>query len=82
MEALEVVRRWMWVYLRIEWEAVRKGGGGFMMEKSDGESRIRAEEEGIEMARREAGGYQDEEPPVDPEIGLGIQVAIPRDVKG
>lgn len=27
MEALEVLRRWMWVYLRIEWEAVRKGGG-------------------------------------------------------
>lgn len=82
MEALEVVRRWMWVYLRIEWEAVRKGGGGFLMEKSEGESRIRAEEEGMEMARREAGGYQDDEGPVDEEIGLGIQVAIARESKG
>ncbi|GAA5890043.1 hypothetical protein JCM8208_002681 [Rhodotorula glutinis] len=27
VEALEVVRRWMWVFLRIEWEAVRKGAG-------------------------------------------------------
>lgn len=25
LEALEVIRRWVWVYLRIEWEAVRKG---------------------------------------------------------
>ncbi|GAA95435.1 uncharacterized protein L969DRAFT_92571 [Mixia osmundae IAM 14324] len=25
MEALEVIRRWMWCFLRIEWEAVRKG---------------------------------------------------------
>lgn len=75
MEALEVVRRWMWVYLRIEWEAVRKGGGGFMMEKGEGENRLRAEEESVEMARREAGGYSDEVPPEE-EIGLGIQVAI------
>lgn len=26
LQALEVVRRWIWVYGRIEWEAVRKGG--------------------------------------------------------
>lgn len=26
LEALEVLRRWLWVYVRIEWEAVRKGG--------------------------------------------------------
>lgn len=25
MEALELVRRWMWVFIRIEWEAVRMG---------------------------------------------------------
>lgn len=25
MEALELVRRWMWVFVRIEWEAVKKG---------------------------------------------------------
>ncbi|GAA6040794.1 hypothetical protein JCM8097_003304 [Rhodosporidiobolus ruineniae] len=27
VEVMEVVRRWMWVYLRVEWEAVRKGAG-------------------------------------------------------
>jgi hypothetical protein len=27
VELMEVVRRWMWCYLRIEWEAVRKGAG-------------------------------------------------------
>lgn len=27
IELMEVFRRWMWVYLRIEWEAVRKGAG-------------------------------------------------------
>ena len=27
LEALEVIRRWMWCYVRIEWETVRKGGG-------------------------------------------------------
>lgn len=26
LQALEVLRRWIWVYGRIEWEAVRKGG--------------------------------------------------------
>ena len=26
LEALEVLRRWLWVYVRMEWEAVRKGG--------------------------------------------------------
>ncbi|EJT45180.1 protein-ER retention-related protein [Trichosporon asahii var. asahii CBS 2479] len=25
MEALELVRRWMWVFIRVEWEAVRMG---------------------------------------------------------
>jgi hypothetical protein len=25
LELLEVVRRWMWVFIRVEWEAVRKG---------------------------------------------------------
>lgn len=44
MEALEVIRRWMWVYLRMEWEAVRKGGGG-SLDARDGEMRLRAEEE-------------------------------------
>lgn len=27
VELMEVVRRWVWCYLRIEWEAVRKGAG-------------------------------------------------------
>ena len=36
MEALEVVRRWMWVFLRVEWEAVRKGGGGLNLDREDG----------------------------------------------
>ena len=26
LEALEVLRRWLWVFVRVEWEAVRKGG--------------------------------------------------------
>ena len=26
LEFLEVTRRWIWVYVRVEWEAVRKGG--------------------------------------------------------
>ncbi|SCV68909.1 BQ2448_1030 [Microbotryum intermedium] len=44
MEALEVFRRWMWVYFRLEWEAVRKGGGdsetnpSSALDKEDGES--------------------------------------------
>ncbi|BGP36978.1 protein-ER retention protein [Rhodotorula kratochvilovae] len=66
VEFLEVARRWMWVYLRVEWEAVRKGAGsdsaahahaGAMgvswLEKDDGEERLRAQEE-YELARREA----------------------------
>jgi len=55
MEALEVVRRWMWVYLRIEWEAVRKGGGGLVI--SDSEGRLRAEEEMVGGGG--GGGYRD-----------------------
>lgn len=84
MEALEVVRRWMWVYLRIEWEAVRKGGGGFLMDKSEGELRLRAEEESVEMSRRENGGFVDEEDALGEEdqVGLGIHVQVTRDVKG
>ncbi|GJJ06474.1 hypothetical protein Clacol_000666 [Clathrus columnatus] len=26
LEALELIRRWIWVFFRIEWEAVKKGG--------------------------------------------------------
>jgi hypothetical protein len=56
MELLEVLRRWGWVYLRIEWEAVRKGQGGELdgsgggggvswLERGDGERRLRLAEE-------------------------------------
>lgn len=27
MELLELIRRWMWVFFRIEWETIRKGVG-------------------------------------------------------
>lgn len=26
LEALELIRRWLWVFFRIEWETVKKGG--------------------------------------------------------
>ncbi|GAA5844980.1 hypothetical protein JCM3766R1_004836 [Sporobolomyces carnicolor] len=47
MELLEVLRRWGWVYLRIEWEAVRKGQGDGVtwLERGDGERRLRLEED-------------------------------------
>lgn len=44
MEALELFRRWMWVFLRIEWEVVKK------MEAQQEEARMV-----FERARREAG---------------------------
>jgi len=34
MEALELIRRWMWVFLRIEWEVIRMGHGGGAIEQS------------------------------------------------
>ena len=42
MEALELVRRWMWVFVRIEWEAVKmgqsrsNGAGQLLWEQKDG----------------------------------------------
>ncbi|GAA5911994.1 hypothetical protein JCM6882_004736 [Rhodosporidiobolus microsporus] len=96
VELMEVVRRWMWVYLRVEWEAVRKGAGGASdapvhggglpslggssggvswLEKDDGESRLRAQEE-YELAARSAssGGhrYRDAiEEGGEAELGMG-----------
>lgn len=39
MEGLEVARRWMWTFLRIEWEAVKKsaapGGSSILMDDPD-----------------------------------------------
>ncbi|GAA5969947.1 hypothetical protein JCM3765_002318 [Sporobolomyces pararoseus] len=61
MELLEVLRRWGWVYLRIEWEAVRKGQGGELdgvswLERGDGERRLRlAEEFELEKVGRKNG---------------------------
>lgn len=86
MEFLEVMRRWMWVFLRVEWESVRKGGG---------QDRIRAlqeDEEAIEMPVYQDQVYRDpgyreqayrDEPEEDPrdvrdEVGLGIHVAVTR----
>ena len=59
MELLEVLRRWGWVYLRIEWEAVRKGQGGqsegvSWLERGDGERRSRLGEE-FELESRKVG---------------------------
>lgn len=51
----------MWVYLRMEWEAVRKGGGG-TLDVREGENRLRLgmEEEEIELGRRDGkGGYRE-----------------------
>lgn len=31
LEMAEMVRRWMWVFLRVEWEVVKKGGRGAMV---------------------------------------------------
>ncbi|KAK4054740.1 protein-ER retention protein [Microbotryomycetes sp. JL201] len=71
MEGLEVLRRWMWVYFRIEWEAVRKGGGGFMMDKDEGDHRLRAEED-YELTSRRDAPFTDDDPN---DVGLGIHVA-------
>jgi len=93
MEALEVVRRWMWVYLRLEWEAVRKGAGG-VLETREGETRPRDsnEEDVIGRARLGASGngLMEEYKSVDKskgdvgseeEIGLGILVLNDREAK-
>lgn len=77
MEALEVVRRWMWVFLRVEWEAVRKGGGGLQLDARDGEMRLRAQEEEDELGRRV--GHREEyrdvvTAEIEDEVGLGILV--------
>jgi hypothetical protein len=76
IEALEVIRRWMWVYLRLEWEAVRKGGGG--LEARDGETRLRAAEEEDSLPLRPVDPIDYKNPAYDidynnkDEVGLGI----------
>lgn len=55
MEALEVIRRWMWVYLRIEWEAVRKGGGGLVEREREREEREEREATYRDALNREEG---------------------------
>ncbi|KAK4702935.1 hypothetical protein P7C70_g3281, partial [Phenoliferia sp. Uapishka_3] len=73
MEALEVVRRWMWVFLRVEWEAVRKGGGGLNLDREDGENRLRMQDEEDELGRIRARDSEDGIG-LEEEIGLGILV--------
>jgi hypothetical protein len=36
MEALELVRRWMWVFVRVEWEAVKQAEMRGLGEKTRG----------------------------------------------
>ena len=63
----------MWVYLRMEWEAVRKGGGG-SLDARDGEMRLRAEEEDLSHQHhlgRNGGAVENEE-----NIGLGILTQV------
>jgi len=57
LEALELIRRWMWVYLRVEWEAIKVGHGAEAIENdfvADGDavgvlemSRMRLEDQKI-----------------------------------
>lgn len=49
LEALEVIRRWMWVYVRLEWEAVRKGGDAL-------EERLARSSSGISLLPMESAG--------------------------
>ncbi|BGO93144.1 RHTO0S24e00188g1_1 [Rhodotorula toruloides] len=88
VELMEVVRRWMWCYLRIEWEAVRKGagsevvshhapsapGGVSWLEKDEGEARLRMQEE-YELALRGSGG-------AGPSGPGGVTAPLLEDVKG
>lgn len=45
LEALELIRRWLWVFFRIEWETVKKGGG----DSGSVERTLLAHEEDIEI---------------------------------
>lgn len=55
MESLEVLRRWMWTYLRLEWEAVKNGGGEVDIKDTRDEKRVLVEED-MEMEQRRAEG--------------------------
>jgi hypothetical protein len=48
LEMAEMVRRWMWVFLRVEWEVVRMTDGRQIRSMSD-ENRLRYEEEEFEL---------------------------------
>lgn len=60
LQALEVIRRWIWVYGRIEWEAVRKGGD--VLEER---LRMRHSNSDDKLPLRAGGGYS---PPLSPTL--------------
>lgn len=58
LQALEVIRRWIWVYGRIEWEAVRKGG-----DTLEERMRLRHNDSDLSLPLRANGGKS---PPLSP----------------
>lgn len=64
LQALEVLRRWIWVYGRIEWEAVRKGGDAL-----EERMRLRHSDSDLNLPLRAAGG-KSPPPPLSPPLIL------------
>ncbi|KAK9900040.1 EXS-domain-containing protein [Cystobasidium minutum MCA 4210] len=62
LQALEVLRRWIWVYGRIEWEAVRKGGDAL-----EERMRLRHSDSDLNLPLRAAGG-KSPPPPLSPPL--------------
>lgn len=62
LQALEVIRRWIWVYGRIEWEAVRKGGDAL-----EERMRLRHNISDTSLPLRSAGG-KSPPPPLSPPL--------------
>lgn len=56
LEGLEVLRRWLWVFGRLEWEAVRKGGDAL--------------EERVRLTGDFGHGIHNTSPPVTAELGV------------
>jgi hypothetical protein len=71
LEALELARRWMWVFLRVEWENVKNGerGPGFKSPHVQGNFGFELSRPSLEGERRDGGSGSSEE-----EIGMGILV--------
>lgn len=51
LEMAEMMRRWVWVFLRVEWEVVRKTRKGQSLRKVD------HEEEELELLAPAEGGF-------------------------